>query len=224
MTKQEILQAIQDDIATKTQTNSITPAILAQIIVDAVSLAGNIKYDLDIAGTICNGQVSTITIPEGITEIVNDAFRELIEIEEVILPSTLTTIGSYAFQNNLLKTVTIPDSVTSIDLAAFAINKISSLTLNSSITVYPSGTENFGTNNGVFDSNLLTSLVIPVGVTEIGSYVFANNLLTSLTLPNTVVLIKDFAFLNNSLTSVDVPTGCVVEANAFDGGVTVNFV
>ncbi len=41
--------------------------------------------------------LTKISIPEGITEIVGNAFRECTKIDTVVLPSTMTTIQQYAF-------------------------------------------------------------------------------------------------------------------------------
>jgi hypothetical protein len=58
-----------------------------------------------------------------------------------------------------------------------------------------------------FADNQLTSVVIPEGVTFIEGWAFTNNQLTSVTLGKGVTYIGSGAFINNQLTSVVIPDG-----------------
>lgn len=60
-----------------------------------------------------------LNVPEGVTEIGAHACNNCIYLTEVTLPSTLTTIGDYAFENTKITSVTIPANVTSIGDWAF---------------------------------------------------------------------------------------------------------
>jgi len=51
----------------------------------------------------------------------------------------------------------------------------------------------------------LTSVIIPYGVTSIGSTAFYGNELTSVTIPDSMTTIADSAFQDNLLSSVDIP-------------------
>ena len=62
---------------------------------------------------------------------------------------------------------------------------------------------------GSFQEKNLTSIVIPDGVTTIGSFAFQNNLLTSVTIPNGVITIDETAFYGNQLTSITIPNGVI---------------
>jgi uncharacterized membrane protein len=64
--------------------------------------------------------LESVTIPEGITELVGSTFGYCIKLSEINLPSTLETIGDYAFYCCAsLTEVVIPDNVTSIGNYAF---------------------------------------------------------------------------------------------------------
>ena len=91
--------------------------------------------------------------------------------KDVVIPSTIggnpvTEIGTTAFWQKQLTSVTIPNSVTSIWIRAFSNNKLTSVTIpNSVITI----------NNVAFSSNKLTSVTIPNSVTSIWINTFLNN-------------------------------------------------
>ena len=103
-------------------------------------------------------------------------------ITELVIPDSVTTIGSYAFSNcDSLTSVTIPDSVTTIGSYAF------------------------------YGCTSLTGVTIPDSVTCIGNAAFAFcTSLTNVTIPDSVTCIGNAAFSGcNSLTSVifEDPTG-----------------
>lgn len=110
--------------------------------------------------------------------------------------NSITSIGSHAFANNQLTSVTIPNSVTSIGLAAFGDNKITSLTIPNSITSIP---------DSAFEYNTLYSLTIPNSVISIGNFAFFHNYLQAVTIPNSVETIGYEAFSENLLSSVTIP-------------------
>ena len=113
---------------------------------------------------------------ENCNAIIETATNTLIAgCQNTIIPSSVTSIGDYAFDGCLsLTSITIPNSVTSIGEWAF---------------YYCSG---------------LTSITIPNSVTSIGDGAFAYcSSLTSVTIPNSVTSIGEGAFSScESLTSV----------------------
>jgi len=59
--------------------------------------------------------LQTVIIPEGVTEIGNDAFMGCRALTSVTLPSTIERIGSRAFSGlSALTTIVIPDTVENI--------------------------------------------------------------------------------------------------------------
>lgn len=68
-----------------------------------------------------NGSVvRKIEIPEGVTEIKNYSFYGAVGIEQVVLPKSLTSIGTCAFSGCAFTRIEIPEGVTSIGGHAFS--------------------------------------------------------------------------------------------------------
>lgn len=71
-------------------------------------------------------KLTSISLPEGITSIGDDAFNQC-KITSLTLPASLKTIGARAFSNNGITQLTIPDKVETIENAAFAGNSIGNI-------------------------------------------------------------------------------------------------
>lgn len=130
----------------------------------------------------CNA-LTSVSIPSGVTLINTGAFQYCSSLTSLIIPNGVTSIGYCVFSNcSGLTSVTIPNSVTSIDYHAFE---------------YCSG---------------LTSVIIPNSVTSIGDGVFSNCTgLTAINIPNSITSIGENAFGNcSNLTSIAVDNGNTV--------------
>lgn len=77
----------------------------------------------DSAGSVDGKKyVKKIIIPSSVTEIGEYAFLDFTELEEIIIPSSVTKIGNAAFWCcSALKEIIIPSSVTEIAYEAFGI-------------------------------------------------------------------------------------------------------
>ena len=135
----------------------------------------------------------------------------------ICVPDNVTSIGNYAFSGcSGLTSVTIPDSVTSIGGYAFddctGLTKVNITDIaawcNVSFKDWDSNPLYYA-HNLYLNDKLVTDLIIPDGVTNIGVRAFYNcSGLISVTIPDSVMSIGNFAFYGCSgLTSVTVGNG-----------------
>lgn len=141
--------------------------------------------------------------------------------KNTVIPSSVTSIGGYAFLNcSLLESITIPNSITKIDIFTFnGCTSLKTITLPDSITeicsrsfenctslesiIIPSGVT--AINDSAFiNCTSLKSITLNKGLEYIGMYAFSNcKSLESITIPETVTILDDILFNNcTSLSSI----------------------
>ena len=124
-------------------------------------------------------------------------FLNGVEIKDLVIPSTITAIGNFAFYNCYgLTSVTIPNSVTSIGSSSFlGCSSLKNVTIGNFVTSI--GSTSFYGCSG------LTSVSIPSSVTSIGNSAFNNcsNLRTLIWNAINCTSIGGYAF-NTSLTTL----------------------
>ncbi|MBR2647137.1 MAG: leucine-rich repeat domain-containing protein [Clostridia bacterium] len=138
-----------------------------------------------------SGAETTLTLPEGITDVYKYAFLGWTNLTSVVVPNSVTSLGRDAFNGcTSLASVNIPSSVTSIEPYTFY--NCSSLT---SIEI-PEGVTSIG-ELAFSKCSGLTGLEIPEEVTSIGVYAFREcNGLTSVVIPSNVTSVGEGAFYN----------------------------
>ena len=83
------------------------------------------------------GQITSVSLPNGLTSIGWYAFVGCTGLTSVTIPNNVTSIGWHAFENCTgLTSVTIPNSVTSIGFEAFGCcTGLKSVTMSNSVTI-----------------------------------------------------------------------------------------
>lgn len=147
--------------------------------------------------------LKVITLPEGITSIGGEAFRECTGLTSISLPEKLTSIGYMAFRDcTALTSISLPEEVTSIEGSAFyRCSSLASINLPEAL---------MSTGESVFGyCTALTNINLPKKWTSIGNYIFkACTSLTSINLPEGITSIGRSAFSEcRSLTNINLPEG-----------------
>ena len=166
---------------------------------------------------IGNEEITSITIPEGVTSIGDYAFSNCSSLTSIMLPEGVTSIGNLAFYNcSNLTSIIIPEELTLVGYSVFPDNivvyankasegaktlskanykfhepggniSLRCLIKNDEVTGY----EVCGCDNG------LTELIIPEYITSIGYSAFSNSSLESITIPDGLTEVGSFAFPSN---------------------------
>ena len=168
----------------------------------------------------------------GITALKNYAFwtngtsNFVTNLESIILPDNVTSIGSSAFRGSGLKTIYIPANLTSINPDAFyACTALSTITASEECKNFKVVDNVLYSKDGTklvmyVDKTTESAFTVPASVTEIGTYAFCQAKITALSFESdsTLKTIGYNAFYGCSkLTSVSIPSGVTtIGEEAFD--------
>lgn len=155
---------------------------------------GVIKFDDDviaIGDNAFNGTpLKTISLPQSVTYIGEEAFGDCEDLETINFPEGLTSIGYDAFYDCVkLTEINLPESLTYIGTYAFggcdALDNV----------VLPKGLKQL--NSGVFSGcESLKTITLPEGLLSIGDSAFYGCSFTDIKIPDSVISISGSVFSN----------------------------
>ncbi len=119
------------------------------------------------------GSLSSVDFSVNVTSIGDYVFYGDSEIETIILPSKLTSIGYQAFQGTYISSITIPKTVTSCGSSSYdgplaGATQLKEVVFEDGMKKIP----NYACSTGSSYSSYITKAVIPESVTDIGSNAF----------------------------------------------------
>lgn len=171
-----------------------------------------------------NYRLTKVVIPGNVTRIGGNAFSECTSLSQVTLSEGITTIGFSAFQAcSSLRSITLPEGLTTIEAAAFYGCDLVNVSLPSSLkTIEDCAYQGRPSSEyGTFGGNKnLASIIIPNGVTKIGSFAFQYcTSLQTIVLSNELLTLGESAFYScSSLSSINIPKKvCTIQAGTFHG-------
>ena len=204
------------------------------------TLEGGKTYTVGNCAFYGNTSITAVTMPNGVTAIGEFAFRNCSALASVTFPPTsLLTIGAYAFNGTALVSVVIPDSVTEMGQEVFGVTALTNTTLKSvvlgnGLTAVPyrafyncTGLETvtFGANivtveNDAFSScSGIKEIVLNAKVQTIKSGAFAYcRSLTHIKLSESLTSIAYDAFTSCNIKEIWNPSALVLTAGATDNG------
>ena len=158
--------------------------------------------------------LSEIVIPSSVASIGDSAFSSCCSLSEIVIPSSVTSIGDSAFSScDSLSEIVIPSSVTSISDSAFSsCDSLSEIVIPSSVT---------SIGDGAFSScDSLSKIVIPSSVISVGygAFSFCSSL-SEIVIPSSITSIGKGVFSGcSSLSEIVIPS-CVTSIgdSAFSG-------
>ena len=187
-TKEELNEAFVDEWGVKYSKDGRKLLKAPGELSGAYSVKVGTRIICDSAFSFCRS-LSEIVIPSSVTSIGKGAFSYCVSLSEIVIPSSVTSIGDSAFSScDSLSKIVIPSSVTSIGKGAFfRCHSLSEIVIPSSVTSIGDG--------AFYDCGSLSEIIIPSSVTSIGkgtfSYCYS---LSEIVIPSSVTSIGDSAF------------------------------
>jgi hypothetical protein len=130
--------------------------------------------------------IKSVILPDNITAIGENAFKECINLHDITLPKSLSEIRKGAFYGTAIEEFTFPENVMPSEEIFADCQKLAKVTLPENCTEIP---------NDAFSSTAITEISIPSKVTRIGEGAFSGCPLTVVTMPENLIEIGKMAFM-----------------------------
>lgn len=156
----------------KAQRENHSPLIVNSVLVDAKACTGRLEIPDTVTkiagGAFMNSKITELTLPRSVTEIGEDAFKSMTNLQKITIPDGLITkIPTYAFSYTSLESITIPDGIAVIGDNAFnSCSALTTVTIPDSVTAID--------RQAFMDCEQLHDVYIPDSVNFIGDFAFDN--------------------------------------------------
>ena len=151
------------------------------------------------SGSCCPTNLGPVTIAVNVTSIPANAFQYCATITTIIIPNTVTSLGTQVFYGcTSLATVTIGSGIAALqDYTFFGCAALTSITIPNTVT---------SLGQSVFVNSGLTSVIIPNSISTLGRNVFGGSALTSVTIGHNITTLPDSTFYGcSSLAHITIP-------------------
>lgn len=144
-------------------------------------------------------KIASVTIPENVKSIENEAFKNFKNLKELTLKNGIENIGEGAFEGTQISSISIPSSIKEIEAKTFKdcwyLKKIN----------FSNGIERIGEN--AFEGAGITSIIFPNSLKDVyaNAFYYCDNL-KELTLNEGLNSIGSEAFLGTKISSVTIPS------------------
>ncbi len=173
--------------------------------------------------------LKSVTLNNSLTALNNDLFNGCTALQTINLPTSLQTIGNNVFQYCSSLTSTsisaLPSTVTSIGTYAFRGTGLTSIDLSAAtgLTILGGTSKSTSSNAYTFaDCTKLETVKLPTSLQYIPGYAFMNcTALKDISIPASVILIGNEAFANAGLTSITLPKSLESLGNSVFAGSSV---
>ena len=181
-------------------------------------------------------QIVHVSLPDGLTNICDDAFDSASKLQSIVIPNTVTSIGKDAFYScTSLKQITMSNAVETIGSNAFYKTAITSITLPSTLIslgeyafsyckqlteITIPGNLSSIAKNTFYECTNLRKLNIEEGVNSIGANAFEGcSKLTSVSIAEGLISIGSYAFYGcGAMTEISLPSSLIsIGERAFVG-------
>lgn len=158
-------------------------------------------------------EITSITVPSGVTAIGEEAFADCPDLVSVTLPNSVESIGRRAFRYcGNLETVVLPETLSALPYQAFwDCQSLESIIIPSGVSVIPNGC--------FYNCFALREVTVPASVTTLEKNAFHACIhMDAITLSADVTTIDDSAFSDCEYLVIHAPEGSVADVFAKENG------
>ena len=139
------------------------------------------------SGAFRSTDITSIVLPDGITELPDNSFSSCGKLASVTLPDGLKSMGQSCFSGSGIEGISLPETLTSLGRSCFyRCGKLTTIDLPDGITSLP--------DNCFYGCDNLETVTLPDALVSIGNECFQNSSITQISMPNSVTYVGHSCF------------------------------